>query len=997
MDTAEQPTPAMQTGEILSEEFQWIHKTLSVWTDVPSAKNGYLFGKTRPVQKDRDKAQEDWDNLKQVERQARINGWNKIRLDDYYRNVHALKQTEKDPGQTALCLSGGGVRSAAFALGVMQGLASKKLLSQFHYLSTVSGGGYIGGWLTAWASRAAQALPDPAAPGGGKSRTFIAIENQLGSSEPPSPLRELRKNSAFLTPRVGPGSPDAWAVAATYLRNVILNWLVYLPLIALVLLAPRFVEALLMWWTSFGSPNTIVVSLFMSLQALSLRPLLNEISLDPHTWLDGVGVIFVGGGMLAASLNSSRTNEDAIDDKGFFRWVLMPVIIGALLLVAQSSSWMKDSPRPSEEMFWQWVIGGGLLFAVVRLIAYVLVNFIEAAQCDQDLNEGVIFVSEDLAAQFVSGCLSGFVVWLGLYLRNRYYGSDPYVVQYDATFGVPWYLMAFLAGNVLLSGLTSYLFPLSGDRNREWWARAIGWYSVAALVWAAVSAIVILGLPSIHNVEAWLAGLTGGSGILSLAGGGPLGARVSQALKRGQASIARIVAVASFVFIACLFAWIAKVTSYLLLVVSGYFHHSVSLAECCTGAAGDRLIWILITAVFLAAFIRGASFFINVNYFSLNSMYRNRIIRSFLGPSNTREIIGRDPPARNPFDGFSESDNIPMHKLRCDASPFHLLNMTLNLTATKNTAWQERKAASFIATQLYCGGDLVGYRPAESYGNGITLGWAMAISGAAAGPNWGYHSSVLTSFIMAIFNIRLGAWTGNPRDVVAEKRSQKAKLLNKERWKKDGPDTGWQLFEQEILGHSSDDGDFVYLSDGGHFENLGLYEMVRRRCHTIVVSDASQDPDCALEDLGNAIRKIYIDLGVRIEFESIDVRKREADVVNSGVYCAVGRVIYPEDGAKQGIIVYIKPGYYLDAPADVRAYGATNAKFPHDSTMNQWFMESQFESYRALGEHAIEMIAAPRDASGAILKSSFTKVEDLRDFCTAAEAYVKGHKLSVKR
>jgi len=219
----------------------------------------------------------------------------------------------------------------------------------------------------------------------------------------------------------------------------------------------------------------------------------------------------------------------------------------------------------------------------------------------------------------------------------------------------------------------------------------------------------------------------------------------------------------------------------------------------------------------------------------------------------------------------------------------------------------------------------------------------MAISGAAVSPNWGYHSSPITSFLMMLANVRLGAWLGNPK--------------HRTTWRYSGPRFSWRLFLQEALGRTDDEEPWVYLSDGGHFENLGLYEMVRRRCRTIVVSDAGADPKCTLEDLGNAVRKIAVDLGVKIEFERIYVHKR-TEAATAGVYCAIGKIKYPEDPEDAwSKIIYIKPGFYGTAePADVRAYAAANAKFPHESTLNQWFGESQFESYRSLGAHVIEEI-----------------------------------------
>ena len=72
----------------------------------------------------------------------------------------------------------------------------------------------------------------------------------------------------------------------------------------------------------------------------------------------------------------------------------------------------------------------------------------------------------------------------------------------------------------------------------------------------------------------------------------------------------------------------------------------------------------------------------------------------------------------------------------------------------------------------------------------------------------------------------------------------------------------------EALGNTNDTGNFIQVSDGGHFENLALYEMVMRRCHRIVVVDGGADPKFELEDLGNAVRKVRIDLGIQIEFRN---------------------------------------------------------------------------------------------------------------------------------
>jgi hypothetical protein len=285
--------------------------------------------------------------------------------------------------------------------------------------------------------------------------------------------------------------------------------------------------------------------------------------------------------------------------------------------------------------------------------------------------------------------------------------------------------------------------------------------------------------------------------------------------------------------------------------------------------------------------------------------------------------------------------------------------MALNVVTTKRLAWQERKAESFTVSPLHSGtacgrlgrdadGDWYGlgaYRRSDVYGggDGISLGTAMAISGAAASPNMGYHSSPPLAFLMTLLNVRLGWWLGNP--------SSDDRAI----YGGDGPRWAIAPLLAEMFGRTTDERNFIYLSDGGHFENLGLYEMVRRRCLCIVISDAGCDPNYQFEDLGNAVRKIGIDLGVTITFRSLAGLKARpldgSDVGDGPPYYAVGEIDYPsaDGGGKKGYILYLKAGYHGIESAGVRAYALANRVFPHESTADQFFSESQFESYRALG------------------------------------------------
>jgi hypothetical protein len=290
----------------------------------------------------------------------------------------------------------------------------------------------------------------------------------------------------------------------------------------------------------------------------------------------------------------------------------------------------------------------------------------------------------------------------------------------------------------------------------------------------------------------------------------------------------------------------------------------------------------------------------------------------------------------------------------------------LNETHGEKLGWQERKASSFTLSPLHCGAFFrVGYRRTDSgYGGPISLGTAMAVSGAAASPNMGYHSSPLLAFIMTFFTIRLGGWLPNPGPKGAGV------------WPKAHPTFSLKPLLSEALGFSTAESPFVNLSDGGHFENLGLYEMVARRCRLIVVSDAGADREFGYEDLGNALKKIRIDLGIPITFEGELLRKEKegnpwgADgaAVQIGMihYDAVDRPEGASEGPKNGCLIYLKPHLWKGAedkpglPPDILTYALAHPDFPHETTGDQFFTESQFEGYRALGFEVASAIPESR-------------------------------------
>jgi len=216
----------------------------------------------------------------------------------------------------------------------------------------------------------------------------------------------------------------------------------------------------------------------------------------------------------------------------------------------------------------------------------------------------------------------------------------------------------------------------------------------------------------------------------------------------------------------------------------------------------------------------------------------------------------------------------------------------------------------------------------------------MAISGAAANPNMGSYTSAPVAFLLTVFNVRLGQWLGNPR--------------HKDTWRCATPAWGLRCLLNELFAGTTDEASYVHLSDGGHFENMALYEMVKRRCGLIVLCDAEADEKYEYQGLGNAIRKCRIDLGIDIDLDVKDITP-EKDGEPSKKHCAVGTIHYEHADLKApaGKIVYFKASLTGNESTDVQNYRATHHSFPHESTIDQWFSESQFEAYRKLGYHEI--------------------------------------------
>ncbi len=811
---------------------------------------------------------------------------------ELWRQVHS----EAEPF-SALCISGGGIRSATFALGAIQALAEQGLLGGFDYLSTVSGGGYIGSWLTAWKHRA-----------GGLDKIssyLLATAPPIPEGEP-DPIEHLRGYDNYLSPRLGLFSVDTWTLVSTVIRNMFLNWLVFLPLLMAALLLPRLV-------LSLARLGQTVESYYPSMAEMADKGWLSPVISSVCAASLGIAIY----NMLRYLPGVGRVENSEFD---FLKWVLLPAILAPVAFVA-NDSWFTGGDTPQLLGYWPVIVG-----ATVPACAAALGCLLTRREQLAGRMRSWLALA---MAMLTGGWIAASAGWM---LTNYFYPNASW--QTFTASAVPVLLTAVLLAGFLFVGFSSRQLK---DEDREWLSRAGAWMLLFVVGWSGLAAIVFFGPTWVLSFPVWgktLLGAAGGmSGVISaLAGKSPETDATKPDTPQSSPVASVVMALAAPVFAVVVLVGLAVATDWLLGITGlgpggDWWDHKTMLE-------GTRVEAILLLGGILLAVAGVMARFININRFSLHAMYRDRLIRAYLGASNPRREA-------NEFTGFAESDNLEMHKLDPRQKPFPVVNVTLNLVRGERLAWQQRKAEPFTITPLDCGSADLGYRPSSEYGapDGITLGTAVAISGAAASPNMGYHSSPLIGFIMTLFNARLGCWLGNPG--AAGERT----------WKRAGPTSAISSLVREAFGLTNNSSEWVYLSDGGHFENLALYEIVRRRCRYVMVLDGGCDPDFTYGDLGNALRKIRIDLKIPIDFDESSfgaLRKKKARY-------ALARIRYGtvDAGAEDGYLIYVKPMIRGNEPPDVASYHSDHKDFPHETTANQFFNESQTESYRALGLHTI--------------------------------------------
>ncbi|WP_109126008.1 patatin-like phospholipase family protein [Dyella sp. C11] len=741
-----------------------------------------------------------------------------------------------------LALSGGGIRSATFCLGLLRALAKNGVLHRFDYLSTVSGGGYIGAML----GRLYQRKPD--------ANAGNALDVEAGLANDGSLLLWwMRNNGRYLLPS---GIKDLFQACSGQLRSFV---------------ATQF--------------EFMVVCLFGALLVVA-----------PHIFL------------------AWATPPNGVLPVNFSPWFVLAAVFGLVAVAACYGYWLLEVG-----------LSTGLLLAVLcALIGGWLGSLGWQAFHAKSTQTAV-------ALFFASGLLLPAIVgwpW-SLICRSRDKAVDVSRLRFTNVLSM---CLTLTVGAVILGGLDMVSWFLRyellgglGGHNPVRLSWGIGWTSLLVIVARAIAPVL-------------------SSRDKTMAAGLPvetLGNSVGLAL---------ILAVG--------IAWLGVYQALLLpndaAVMAG--HPQAYLYA-------PVLLFLGLVVVFITG-----NKLQQLNLSSLHFFYRSRIARAYVSVGNHGQS-GQAEGARFPVSPlvantrtFTERTLRVTEQLPSDDTPFlsyvphrfggpiHLINCCINQTRDDRTGLfnADRKGVNLTLSAL---GVETGAQQPESPADGVlakdTLAQWIAISGAAVASGMGSNTKPGIAVMTFLSGFRLGYWT---QSLI---QSWKASRLGLAKYR--------SLLREMFAQFPGLGARYWYVSDGGHFDNTGVYALLKRRVSVIVLADCGADPDYRFGDLQNLVRKARIDYDVIIEF--IDPESLPSGILpkghcfgtptsiqaHPGSACLVlARILYP--GSQQcGTLLVVKPRVSEDLDLDVVSYSDRNPSFPQQSTVNQFFSEEEWESYCTLG------------------------------------------------
>jgi hypothetical protein len=779
-----------------------------------------------------------------------------------------------------LALSGGGIRSAAISLGVLQALNEHNVLRHVDYMSTVSGGGYMGASLTATMTKTEGGFVFGKSTAGGAGGAGTARPPDVKDS---GSVGHIRNYSNYLIPL---GARDLVTALAIIVRGLVANFALVLPFVLLL-------AAL----TILGNPNRS----------------------------DLTGPDFFGFSLAWLPVRH-------------FGITLLISLVGLVLFLAWAiyRSLLPDA-KQSEFRTWLPTIGASYLVAI-------------AVSCFCELQSFVITGMFDLAdAARVSGegdhsHLTASVQWLAT-IAAPVAAAVTFFRQQLAT----------LLKSVDRSSRMSTKILAVASQGAIWIAGA----ALPLLIWVGYIHLCYWGIindgkpaamepprqpPAIHGtvqIEGPGINLRGTLDCRRIEGRDPCAAQPPPEPSRARGP--------------------GDHTPKWLIRTAEVVSSSLRLPG---DWLPDRIVYRPVTLMYIVVgfLLFGLSYQLRPNANSLHQLYRDRLSKAFLfdptqlarsrrGGKKGSVDQGRDFA---PIDTMRISELVRPHPY----APYHLINAALNVQGSDYANRRGRNADFFLFSPCYVGSEATGYREtlAVESATSLDLATAMAISGASVSSNMGANSIRPVAPTLALLNVRTGYWLENPRYIAPPTEARTGSRRRPERT------TKWYLWS-ELTGQLYEDSDYVYITDGGHIDNLGIYELLRRRCRVIVAVDAEADPSMRLPSFIALQRYARLDLGVRINMPWDGIRQstlawmgfgssstNAAPPTRShGPHTAIGTIDY--DGGEKGWLLYIKSSLTGDENDYVLDYARRYPQFPHETTGDQFFSEEQFEVYRALGFH----------------------------------------------
>ncbi len=844
---------------------------------------------------------------------------------DQRRAAHGQPPLAENPQLRGLCLSGGGIRSATFCLGVLQALAKRGELARFDYLSTVSGGGYIGTCLTSLLTRTRGAMArEP-----WRAETKVGLDAEsfpltgLGAGEPErvaeetrlnvrNQMHHLRTHSEYLMSHRGLLSRDVLRAVGQVGGGLVYTLTMYLLLLGLAVASLH-----------------LLVSTFDPELRLLQPPA--EVTVENADKLGAAAYVkaFVGGwwrDRIAAPLASVFAPEAPI-------WKLAALGLGFVW----SLSWLYWSRWKTE-----WL-------AVDAAVDFRKQRAGWSADDEREARVVRLFNVASVVAMLPFSVLA---------LVKTKFGT--LAVWYPALV-LP---IAFAIGGlaaVLLSVAFTETFSQHDDSLRDRRRRSVRGAMLGSawlgLVVAALVPVFLVALAALANLPGKLF-----QAVVMLVAGYLLARKPTAkaglfgALRIGARPVLTAVTVAFLLITA---AWMSET----LLTV--YDRVPVIPGIAVVGAF-----------VVLAAMLVVLGYTVDANRVSPHYFYRDRLSEAYLqtlapvdrgddGKAQGRPVL----LLRNDEDlllrdagGVEDDDG-----RRRQFGPYHLLVTALNLRGSDELNRRSFLSDHFIFSPGFVGSSITGFARTDQYEGGqLRLARPMAISAAAVGSGVGFQTFWAQAFFATLFNARLGYWMQNPWwQANHDSIGKHARNL-----------TFWPAYLlRELMGMSDARRRLINLSDGGHTgDNLGLLPLLERRCDYIVVADAEADAKHGFGSFMNAVRLAEVELDVDIDIDVGPIQRRtkqDEGYELSGAAVATGTIHYPARTdakgaplpAKTGTLVYLKAAAAKCAcggdegptlPVHVVAYLRENVQFPHQGTIDQFFDDAQFESYRGLGFHVAE-------------------------------------------